>query len=95
MKNIIVTGGSRGIGKAICYELIKNKYNVILNYNKSENEANIIKHELNEMGYNIDIFKADVTKKEEIGNMVNYAIDKYLLGTVACQVMIKRIDWCT
>ena len=45
-KTIIVTGGAQGIGKAIVYELAKEKHNVILNYNKSEKEAKQIKDEL-------------------------------------------------
>ena len=39
MKNVLITGGSRGIGKACVYEFIKNGYRVFLNYNKSEKEA--------------------------------------------------------
>ena len=47
MKTIIVTGGARGIGKAIVYELAKQNYNIVLNYNTSENEAKQIKEDLN------------------------------------------------
>ena len=39
MKTVLVTGGSRGIGKAIVKEFAKNNYNVILNYNKSYEAA--------------------------------------------------------
>ena len=77
MKNILVTGGSRGIGKAIVYELCQNNYNVILNYNNSEKEAQDIKNELLSKNHYIEIYKADVSKKEEVSKMIDYIIEKY------------------
>ena len=53
MKTVIVTGGSRGIGAAIVKELALKKYNVVLNYNKSEKEAEKIIEELKENDINI------------------------------------------
>ncbi len=76
-KTIIVTGGAQGIGKAIVYELAKEKHNVILNYNKSEKEAKQIKDELTQQGYQVDIYHADITKRAEIDKMVAYAVQKY------------------
>ncbi len=77
MKTIIVTGGAKGIGKAIVYELAKKNCDLILNYNTSEKEAFKIKKELNSKGFNVDIYKADVSKKTEVDKMINYAINKY------------------
>lgn len=71
-KVILVTGASRGIGRAIASELSKENI-VIANYNKSEEAANKLKQE-NE---NIDIYKADVSKREEIISMIEYVINKY------------------
>ena len=73
-KVAIVTGGSRGIGKAIVYELNKKGIKVILNYKNSEQIAQNIKDEL---GENIDIFKADVSNREEVKKLVNYTLSKY------------------
>lgn len=74
---VLVTGGSRGIGAATVKYLAENGYQVILNYNKSENSANEIKKELKEKNINIDIIKADVSNKEEIDLMINEIIKKY------------------
>ena len=77
MKTVIVTGGSRGIGAAIVKELAKNNYNVILNYNNSEETAKQIQKELKEQGINIEIFKADVSKREEVKQLVEFTLEKY------------------
>lgn len=72
-KIVIVTGASRGIGRAIAIELAKNNCIVIANYNKSEDAAKSLKNQ-NE---NIDIYKADVSKRIEVRGLIEYAISKY------------------
>ena len=77
MKTVIVTGGSRGIGAAIVKELAKENYNIVLNYNNSEEAAIKIQNELKELGTNIEIFKADVSKREEVKALVQFTLDKF------------------
>ena len=77
MKTIIVTGGSRGIGATIVKELAKAKYNVVLNYNNSEEAAKKIQKELQEQNIKIEIFKADVSKREEVKELVKFTLEKY------------------
>lgn len=77
MKTIIITGGSQGIGKCLVENFARDGYNVILNYNKSENSAKLIKSQLLEAGYEIEIFKADVTKREEVKKLVEFVLQKY------------------
>lgn len=76
-KNIIVTGGSRGIGEAIVRLLVEKGYNIILNYNKSEEKAKKIQVELKDKGYNVEIFKADVSKREECKKLIEYSLKKF------------------
>lgn len=76
-KVAIVTGGSRGIGSEIVRMLAREDYQVILNYNKSEKEAKKIQQELLEEGKQIEIFKADVSKRKEIEELVKFTVDKY------------------
>ncbi len=72
-KVVVVTGGARGIGAEIVKFLAKLGYKVVLNYNKSESYAQDVKKELN----NVEIFKADVSKKEEAKALIDFAIKKY------------------
>ena len=77
MKTVVVTGGSRGIGKCIAENLAKEGYNVVLNYNKSVKEAKKIKEELEKQGIKIEIFKADVSKREDVKKLIKFTIDKF------------------
>ena len=78
MKKIaIVTGASRGIGREIAKTLARKNIQVVANYNKSEEAAKSLKNELKEENIEIDIQKADVSKREEAKKLVQYTLKKY------------------
>ena len=77
-KIILITGASRGIGRDIAKTLSKDSNNmVIANYNKSEKEAIELKENLKNEGIDIDIIKADVSKRNETKEMVQEVLNKY------------------
>ncbi len=73
----IVTGGSRGIGRAIVERLAQKGIKVIANYNKSQEKAIELKEKLEKENIIIDIFQADVSKRAEVKKMIDYVIKKY------------------
>ena len=90
MKTAIITGGAKGIGKAIVEKLASEGYNIILNYFHSEEQAKEVKQKLNKKGCNIEIFRADVSKLEEAKKLVKFAKDTY--GTIDILVNNAGID---
>lgn len=76
-KVVVVTGGSRGIGAEIVKTLANENYKVVLNYNNSKEQAEKIQQELLEQGKEIEIIKADVSKREETEKLIQFAINKF------------------
>lgn len=86
----IVTGGAKGIGKAIVEELAKSEIKVILNYNHSEEQAIEVKEELCKKGHTVEICKADVSNPEEVKNLVTFA--KNTFGPIDILINNAGID---
>lgn len=76
-KTVLITGASRGIGRETATLLANARYNVLINYNKSEKEAMELKKVLIADGCNVEIFKADITKCDEIDNMIEFCQNKF------------------
>lgn len=70
---ILITGASRGIGKEIARRLAQDGNAVIANYNKSEEQAQKLQQE----NPNIEIYKADVSQREEVHKMIENILNKY------------------
>lgn len=66
MKYALVTGGSRGIGRAVCVKLAEMGYNVLINYKSNEEEANNTLALVREKGVDGEILQFDVADKEQI-----------------------------
>ena len=65
MRYAFVTGGSRGIGKAVCLKLAEDlKYNILLNYHSNTEAAEATRHDIEKLGVECDILKFDVSDSE-------------------------------
>ena len=74
MKYALITGGSRGIGKAVCLKLAEDlNYNILLNYNSNTEAAESTKSEVENFGVKCDILKFDVSD----ANSVQDSIEKW------------------
>lgn len=70
-KVALVTGSSRGIGKAIITDFARKGYNVVINYIKEDNEAERLKEKLeNEYSIKALTIKADVSNEDEVQEMI-------------------------
>jgi 3-oxoacyl-[acyl-carrier protein] reductase len=68
MNYALVTGGSRGIGKAICIELAKQGYPVIINFNSNDDAANETRQIIESDGGVAEVLKFDVSNVEAVDN---------------------------
>ena len=75
--NVLVTGGSRGIGAKIVEIFAKNGCNVVINYNNNQECARNLSDKLNSEGYSTRIFKADVSNVEQVRDMIEFCRDNY------------------
>lgn len=73
----VVTGSSRGIGRAIAVHLAREGYQVVINYLNDEKEATGVLEEIKKEGGEGIIFKADVSSSAEAENLVKGALDTY------------------
>lgn len=73
MKNkvVLITGGAKGIGKAIALKLAENNYDIVINYHTSKDEAfELQKNIIDEYKVNCLVYQADVSKEDEVNSMV-------------------------
>lgn len=67
-KTALVTGGAKGIGRAICCKLAEDGYNLAINYNTSFDDAESLKDQLSSL-CDVEIFKADVSDSAQVKEM--------------------------
>lgn len=77
MKNVLITGASRGIGRQIAIDFAKNGYNVIINYNTSTADANTLKKEIENFNGSCYLIQADISNYSVCQRMVNDIISKF------------------
>ncbi len=76
-KLALVTGGSRGIGKACAMELAKAGYDIIINYAGNVDAANKTVEEIKALGVNAEAYRFDVSNQEEVEASVAQIVEKH------------------
>ncbi|HTX88938.1 MAG TPA: 3-oxoacyl-ACP reductase FabG [Bacteroidales bacterium] len=71
MRYALVTGGSRGIGKAICIRLAEAGYYVVINYRSNRDEAESTLKLVKEKGGDGELLPFDISKLEEVETALN------------------------
>lgn len=73
----IVTGGTKGIGRAICLLFAEQGAKVVANFSKDVSAAENLKKEAESRGFSIGLFKADVTQFDQVKEMVEETFAQY------------------
>ena len=76
-KVAVVTGGSRGIGRAIALELARRGAKVIVNYHKSPEAAQAVVNEIQASDGQAAAFQADVAEATAAQNLIKFALDTF------------------
>lgn len=76
-KVAVVTGASRGIGKAIALELAGKGAKVIINYNGSKDKALLVKEEIEKDGGSAEIYQCNVAEYDKCEEFIKYVIDTF------------------
>ncbi|MGQ9779806.1 MAG: elongation factor P 5-aminopentanone reductase [Bacillota bacterium] len=76
-RTALITGASRGIGRATAVLFARHGYNVLINYHASEEAALSLCRALKEEGLSTAVFRADVTDRAAVETMVDYCLARF------------------
>lgn len=76
MKYALVTGGSRGIGRAVCLKLAEQGYHILINFKSNEAEAKITASLVEEKNVTAELLKFDVSNKTEVDRVLGGWIEQ-------------------
>lgn len=76
-RTALVTGSSRGIGRACALRLAEAGADVVINYVTSEGAANELAEEIRQMGRNVAVIKADISEKDDVESLMGYIDEKF------------------
>ena len=93
MKTALITGGTKGIGKAIAFEFLKRGYEVVINYSSDEGAAIATQAEFNMLGYCPVLMRADVSDEAQVEDMFSEIFRLYdRLDVLVNNAGISRVN---
>lgn len=76
-KNIVVSGGSRGLGQAICAVFAREGANIAFNYASNDVGAQLTKELIEEHGQTAHVYKVDITERDKVREMGKTIIEDF------------------
>ncbi len=76
-KTVIITGASRGIGRAMAERFAAHDYQVLVNYRYSKTSAEQLVAGLRSQGHSAELFQADVASREEATALLEYGFKQF------------------
>jgi len=76
-KVVVITGSSRGIGKACALKLAKEGYNIVINYNTNEEMALKLLEEIKRIGVDSIAIRADVSNSDDVKRLIEETISHF------------------
>lgn len=93
MKTALITGGTKGIGKAIAFEFLQRGYEVVINYSSDESSALATQSEFNMLGYCPVLMRADVSDEAQVEDMFSEIFRLYdKLDVLVNNAGISRVN---
>ena len=74
---VLVTGGSKGIGRSICLAFAQKSASVVVNYGHDEEAARRVDEEVQKLGGTAHVLKADIASKEDVDRMFKEILDRF------------------
>ncbi len=88
---VVVTGASRGIGRATARKFCENGDTVIVNYHRSEEIARVFVEELRKKGANAVLYKADVSTERGAQSLIDFTLNTYRkIDVLVCNAGISK-----
>jgi len=76
-KTVVITGASRGIGRATAIAFAREGANVVVNYLKEKESADKVVAEIKKIGADAVAIQADVSKEEDVRGMIEQAVRRF------------------
>lgn len=98
MTAILITGGAKRIGKALCQCFAQNGFNVAIHYNSSKAPADALAHDLTSHGVKTTTVQADLADEAALSSMIDSAstaLGAPLTGLINNASLFEDDDWDT
>lgn len=100
-RTALVIGGTGGIGSAVCLQLAKDGFNVVIHYNRNQKAAEAIKAEIEAGGGKACVLAADILKENDIKDLVQKSLRAFgridilvnCAATVIPTIKFQDLEW--